>query len=97
MLSQEDITQRTARLATGEVEVVAHALGVLSPAHTPPFQVDGSVAAEDVNEDLRLRHRYLDLRRPDALAPLLVRHRVTKAIWDHLDARGMDRQVAIPR
>ena len=80
--------QRNARNPTGEVEVVAKRLEVLSPARTPPFLVDGSVDAREVSEDLRLKHRYLDLRRPQALEPLLVRHRVTKAIWDHLDARG---------
>ncbi len=80
--------QRTTRMATGDVEVVARTVHVLSPARTPPFPIDGSVDAGEVNEDLRLRHRYLDLRRAGALEPLLVRHRVTKAIWDHLDARG---------
>lgn len=87
--------QRSQRLATGEVEVVASALTVLSPARTPPFLVDGSVDASEVSEDLRLRYRYLDLRRPEALRPLLVRHRVVKAIWDFLDARGFT-QVETP-
>ena len=80
--------QRSERLATGDVEVVAERLEPLSEAATPPFPVDGSVDAGEVNEELRLRHRYLDLRRPQALAPLLLRHRLSKAIWDHLDARG---------
>ncbi|HZJ10350.1 MAG TPA: aspartate--tRNA ligase [Trueperaceae bacterium] len=73
---------------TGAVEVVASAVEILSSARTPPFQVDGSVDASEVNEELRLKHRYLDLRRPQALRPLLLRHRVTKAIWDFLDERG---------
>jgi len=81
-------SQRSARTATGDVEVVATRLQVLSPARTPPFLVDGSVDVSEVSEDLRLKHRYLDLRRPEALAPLLLRHRATKAIWDHLDALG---------
>jgi aspartyl-tRNA synthetase len=80
--------QRTARLATGDVEVVAERVEVLSEAETPPFPVDGSAPGGEVNEDLRLRHRYLDLRRAEALAPLVLRHRVTKAIWDHLDEEG---------
>ncbi|MEJ2292282.1 MAG: aspartate--tRNA ligase [Deinococcales bacterium] len=80
--------QRSERSPTGEVEVVARRLDVLSPARTPPFLVDGSVDAREVSEDLRLKHRYLDLRRPQALAPLRARHRMTKAIWDHLDALG---------
>ncbi len=80
--------QATDRLATGAIEVLAEAVTVLSPARTPPFLVDGSVDASEVNEDLRLKHRYLDLKRPAALRPLLIRHKVTKAIWDFLDARG---------
>jgi len=73
---------------TGDVEVIATSVTVLSPAATPPFQVDGTVDASEVNEELRLKHRYLDLRRPAALAPLLLRHAMTKAIWDFLDERG---------
>jgi len=80
--------QRSERLASGDVELVADAITVLSEADTPPFPIDGSVDASDVNEDLRLRHRYLDLRRSAALAPLRLRHRVTKAIWDYLDDAG---------
>ena len=80
--------QRSERLATGAIEVVADTIEVLSEADTPPFPIDGSVDASEVNEDLRLRHRYLDLRRPAALAPFRLRHRVTKAIWDYLDAEG---------
>ena len=80
--------QRSDRLATGDVEVLVQDLEVLAESKTPPFQVDGSVAAGDVNEELRLRHRYLDLRRQEAVHPLLVRHRVSKAIWDYLDEHG---------
>ncbi len=76
------------RAPTGEVEVVADRLTVLSTAKTPPFLVDGSVDASEVSEELRLRYRYLDLRRPEALRPLLLRHTATKAIWDYLDERG---------
>ncbi len=79
-------SQRNARVSTGDVEVVAKSLVVLSPALTPPFVIDG--AGGEVNEELRLKYRYLDLRRPAALAPLLLRHRVTKAIWEFLDGRG---------
>ena len=79
--------QRTDRLASGDVEVVADRVEVLSRAETPPFQVDGSVDAGEIREELRLEHRYLDLRRPEALEPLLVRHRISKAIWDALDAQ----------
>ncbi|HZU04876.1 MAG TPA: aspartate--tRNA ligase [Chloroflexota bacterium] len=72
-------------LATGEVEVVAERLQVLNPSLTPPF----SIADEGpVDEALRLRYRYLDLRRPKMLANLELRHRVIKYIRDFLDARG---------
>jgi aspartyl-tRNA synthetase len=80
--------QRSERLASGSVEVVAERIEVLAEADTPPFPIDGSVDGSEVNEDLRLRHRYLDLRRPAALAPLRLRHRITKAIWDYLDGAG---------
>ena len=80
--------QRSERMATGEVEVLAESVTLLSEAKTPPFQVDGSVDASEVNEELRLKHRYLDLRRPEALSPLVLRHKVSKAIWDYLDAQG---------
>ena len=73
---------------TGAIEVVADSITVLSEAQTPPFQVDGSVDANDVSEDLRLRYRYLDLRRAEAARPLLLRHRISKAIWDFLDREG---------
>ncbi|MBW6454300.1 MAG: aspartate--tRNA ligase [Trueperaceae bacterium] len=81
--------QRSDRLATGAVEVVANGVTVLSEARTPPFPVDdGAGKAGAVNEDLRLRHRYLDLRRPEAMAPLLVRHAVIREIWRYLDEHG---------
>ncbi|MDQ3460816.1 MAG: aspartate--tRNA ligase [Deinococcota bacterium] len=81
-------SQRNPRMATGEVEVVASALTVLAEAKTPPFPVAKGDEAGEVSEELRLKHRYLDLRRPERLAPLLLRHRVSKAIWDFLDAEG---------
>ncbi len=81
-------SQRNDRLATGAVEVVATSLSVLAPARTPPFVIDSSAGAGDVNEELRLKYRYLDLRRPGALAPLLLRHRVIQAIWEYLSAKG---------
>ncbi len=73
---------------TGAVELLVSTLTVLSAARTPPFQLDGSVDAGEVSEELRLKHRYLDLRRPEAAAPLKLRHKVSKTIWDVLDAEG---------
>lgn len=79
-------SQRSTKLATGEVEVLAQAITILSEAKTPPFVL--SNPDEEVSEDLRLKYRYLDLRRPEASAPLVLRHKLSKAIWDFLDAEG---------
>jgi len=80
--------QRTARLATGEVELLASNLVILAESKTPPFLIDGSVDAREISEELRLQHRYLDLRRPEAAYPIRLRHTISKAIWDYLDAQG---------
>jgi aspartyl-tRNA synthetase len=73
-----------AKLATGEIEVVASSLTVLNKADVPPFPLDSKVA----NEDLRLSYRYLDLRRAEMGQNLRTRHRVTKAARDYLDEAG---------
>jgi aspartyl-tRNA synthetase len=70
-------------LATGHVEVLAQALTVLNRAETPPFHHD-----EVANEELRLRYRYLDLRRESMTANLRLRHRVTRAMREFLDEAG---------
>jgi aspartyl-tRNA synthetase len=72
------------RLATGEIEVVASELRVLNKADVPPFPLDDDA----VNEDLRLSHRYLDLRTPRMQRNLRLRHRITKAARDYFDAAG---------
>ena len=72
-------------LATGEIEVYARELRILNRAKTPPFYIEEDVA---VDEMLRLRYRYLDLRRPEMQRSLILRHRVAKAMRDFLDARG---------
>ncbi len=76
------------RMATGGVELLAERIEVLSEARTPPFPLDAPPDGGEVNEDLRLRHRYLDLRRPEAMAPLLLRHRLIGEAWRYLDERG---------
>ncbi|MBI4498730.1 MAG: aspartate--tRNA ligase, partial [Chloroflexi bacterium] len=73
------------RLPTGEIEVVADQLTILNPSKTPPFYINEPVA---VDESLRLRYRYLDLRRPEMQRTFILRHRVIKYIRDFLDARG---------
>lgn len=72
-------------LETGEIEVVAHELSVLSTAEPPPFPIDGRVLAD---EALRLKYRYLDLRRPELQAAIAMRHRVTMSIRRRLDELG---------
>ncbi|GGM94374.1 aspartate--tRNA(Asp) ligase [Thermus composti] len=79
------------RLATGKVEVELTALEVLAEAKTPPFPVDAGWRGEEeqeVSEELRLKYRYLDLRRKRMQENLRLRHRVIKAIWDFLDREG---------
>jgi aspartyl-tRNA synthetase len=71
-------------LRTGQVEVLAQGLEILNRAETPPFQLD----EEDVNEELRLRYRYLDLRRPQMQERLRLRAAVTRALRAFLDEHG---------
>jgi len=75
------------KLPTGEVEVLAHALEILNPSETPPFQLD-ETGSSQAGEDLRLQYRYLDLRRPAMAKNLRMRHRVAKATRDYFDANG---------
>ncbi|MDG1250122.1 MAG: aspartate--tRNA ligase [Gammaproteobacteria bacterium] len=71
-------------LSTGEIEVLATALEVLNKSDTPPFQLDDS----DVNEESRLRYRYIDLRRPEMQARMQTRVQVTRALRNYLDDNG---------
>ena len=72
------------KLATGDIEVIPSELRILNRADTLPFPID----AEPQNEDLRMTHRYLDLRRPRLARNLRMRHRVAKATRDYLDSQG---------
>ncbi|MCX7681413.1 MAG: aspartate--tRNA ligase, partial [Anaerolineae bacterium] len=72
-------------LPTGEIEVVVHQVKVLNPARTPPFYIHEDAP---VDEALRLKYRYLDLRRPRMQRNIMLRHRVVKYIRDFLCARG---------
>jgi len=74
-----------AQLPTGEIEVKAGAAAVLNPAKTPPFYI---VEETEVDELLRLKYRYLDLRRETIHRNLVLRARVTKFIRDYLTERG---------
>lgn len=71
-------------IETGEIEIVATELKILNKAEVLPFQLDKELS----NEDLRMKHRYLDLRRPRMAKNLRTRHQITKAIRDTLDEQG---------
>ena len=74
------------RMPTGEVEVAAVEFRVLNDAAVPPFQIADEAAL--ASDDLRLRYRYLDLRRPALQANIGLRHRVTMAVRKYFDAHG---------
>ena len=71
-------------LPTGAIEVQATELTILNPSETPPFEIE---RARPVDETLRLKYRYLDLRRERMKEKILLRHRVVKLMRDYLDAR----------
>ncbi len=73
------------KMATGEIEIVTSELRILNKAKTPPFYIQDGV---DVDENVRLRYRYLDLRRPEMQQNIILRHRVTKIMRDYLDENG---------
>ncbi|OEY67243.1 aspartate--tRNA ligase [Marinobacter sp. X15-166B] len=72
-------------MVTGQVEVVCHEVSILNAAATPPFPLDEHV---DVGEDVRLRYRFIDLRRPEMLKRLRFRSRVTSYMRNFLDSNG---------
>lgn len=74
-----------AELPTGEVELVCKELRLLNASAVPPFSIEDET---DANENTRLKYRYLDLRRPQSVAHLLLRYRMTKLIRDYLDGLG---------
>lgn len=76
--------QENDELATGEIEVLATAVSILNPAKTPPFLIDRD---DNVEESLRLKYRYLDLRRERLQRNLIIRHKAIKFIRDFLDER----------
>jgi len=69
---------------TGQIEVLAKVLSVLNAAETPPFQLDD----EDVQEETRMRYRYVDLRRPEMQQRMRLRSAVTQKLRGFLDASG---------
>lgn len=74
-------------MVTGEIEVFCEALHVFNISQTPPFPLDDE-KAKKVGEDLRLKYRYLDLRRPSMQKALKIRHRASKIVHNYLDQQG---------
>ncbi|MEK6704713.1 MAG: aspartate--tRNA ligase, partial [Bdellovibrionota bacterium] len=72
-------------LATGEIEVACSELAILSEAKTPPFSIEDDI---DVGETVRLKYRYLDLRRPSLQKNLIIRHKMLSIVRNHLDLHG---------
>src|SRR5699024_1905398 len=72
-------------MATGEIEIEATELKVLNTSKTPPFEITDQI---NVSDDLRLKYRYIDLRRPRMQENILIRHEVKKAIRNYLDDHG---------
>ncbi len=73
-------------LPTGEIEILGRELEVLNKAETPPFPLDEHI--QDISEDVRLRHRYIDLRRPEMQQKLMQRTRIATALRRFLDDHG---------
>ncbi|HEX9918583.1 MAG TPA: aspartate--tRNA ligase, partial [Pyrinomonadaceae bacterium] len=80
--------QRNPKIATGEVEVQAQELLILNDARTTPFQLEVAGGEALASEDLRLKYRYLDLRRPQLQANLRMRHRMLAEIHRYMDEQG---------
>lgn len=72
-------------MKTGKIEIIAEEFRILSESDALPFQIEDSVTVKD---DLRLKHRYLDLRRPSQLKNIMLRHKVVQVIHSFLDEEG---------
>jgi aspartyl-tRNA synthetase len=73
------------KIVTGEIEVAAEELEIINPSQTPPFELD---EISDVSEEVRLKYRFIDLRRPEIQKRLFLRHRTCKSIRDFLDKKN---------
>ena len=76
---------KNSKIATGEIEILVSELNVLSPSLTPPFKIEDET---DGGDDLRMKYRYLDLRRPVVRKNLELRHRMTILIRNFLDSKN---------
>ena len=80
-----DVATINPNMKTGEIEVSGTELRILNAAKTPPFYMQDNI---EIDETLRLKYRYLDLRRPEMQRNLMLRHRVTKTMRDFFDNNG---------
>ncbi len=74
-----------ADMKTGEIEIIAEEIRILNDSETPPFYIEEGI---DTNDALRLKYRYLDLRRPDMQRNMIMRHKVAKIARDYFDEQG---------
>ena len=72
-------------IPTGDIEIEVTSLKILGKSETPPFEI---LENSNAGEDLRLKYRYLDLRRPDLQKNILMRHKITKVTRDYFDENG---------
>ncbi|HVN70926.1 MAG TPA: aspartate--tRNA ligase, partial [Desulfomonilia bacterium] len=84
-LSRRPEEMRNPSMSTGDVEVAAHRVVVFNEAATPPFVIEDGV---EVNDTLRLKHRYLDLRRPSLQQNMLLRHKASASVRRYMDEHG---------
>lgn len=80
--TEENINEN---MKTGKIEILAEDLRILSESETTPFQIEENIT---VNDELRLKYRYLDLRRPNIFRNIKLRHNVTHVVRDFLDKEG---------
>ncbi len=73
------------KLPTGEVEIIVNEIKILNNAKTPPFQIEETT---NVGEDVRLKYRYLDLRRPNLQKNIIMRHNLTRTMREYLYSKG---------
>lgn len=84
VVTERDAETVNPNMETGKYEIYCEEMRVLNSSKTPPFYIEDNI---DVDENIRLKYRYLDLRRPEMQKSLIMRHRVTKAMRDFLDKR----------
>ena len=78
-------TSKNPKMPTGDIEIIAKSLRVLNPSEVPPFTIEDDT---DGGDDIRMKYRYLDLRRPAVRRNLELRHRMTMEVRRYLDSKG---------